>query len=164
MKNFLIFIPLTILYLSFKTTIAPMAPLPDITLLIVMFIPHDKASVRGVFLAFILGYINDVFSGGIIGVSSFSLVAVYALVFATSGRLRFSAITVTVGAAFVLSLVNGILSMFVLRIADVEVVTTRQMALILLGSVITGLFAPVFIRVFIRLKRYADKRLKRGLG
>jgi len=160
MINFLIFLPIAVIYLSFKTTVAPSIPLPDITLLIVLFIAHDRASVDGVFLGFVLGYVNDVFAGGVLGASSFSLVFAYMLVYLASGRLRFTATAVTACAAFVLAVINGTLQTAVLRFADMSVPFGAQM---LLTAIVTGLFAPVFIPFFSRLRSFAAARLKRGV-
>ncbi|MEE8575313.1 MAG: hypothetical protein V3T30_07865, partial [Thermodesulfobacteriota bacterium] len=90
MKDFLIFIPLTALYLAFKSTVLPTLPLFDLPLIIVFFLAYRCPSIHGVFLAFFLGYLDNIFSASIIGSSSFSLVLIYCLTFVAAKRVHFT--------------------------------------------------------------------------
>ena len=60
MKEFLIFLPLTILYLALKSALFPNVPAPDIPLIIIFYMASRKASIEGVLLAFVLGYVEDI--------------------------------------------------------------------------------------------------------
>src|SRR3989304_4815710 len=75
MREFLVFLPLTIAYFALKSTLFAGFPLPDIPLIIVFYMAYRKAAVAGVLSAFAFGYLDDAFSGGIIGTSSFALPA-----------------------------------------------------------------------------------------
>ena len=77
MKEFLLFLPLTIIYLALKSTLFASFPLPDIPLIMVFYLASRKASVEGALFAFVLGYLDDAFSGSVIGASSFALVLIY---------------------------------------------------------------------------------------
>ena len=149
MKNFLIFLPVTILFLSFKSTIAPGLPLPDITVLAVLFMAYERSSVEGVVLSFVLGYVEDVFNGGIIGTTAFSLVFIYAAVHIISRRVHFSNPSVRAALAGTLTLTKGILIWILLSLTDLDVPFLPRM---LLAATVTGLFAPVFIAFFTWLK------------
>ncbi|MBI5599406.1 MAG: rod shape-determining protein MreD [Deltaproteobacteria bacterium] len=145
MKDFLIMLPMTVVYLSFKSVLAPAIPFPDITLLITIFIAYERPSVRGVALSFALGYIEDVFNGGIIGTSSFALVGIFTAVHMLSRRIHFSTASIEALSAAGLGLVKGFLVWFVLRLSDLNVPVIPQM---LLGAFVTGLFAPVILSFF----------------
>ena len=148
MKDFLIFLPLTVVYLSFKTTIAFSFPLPDITLLIVLFAAQRGTSVWGVVLSFVLGYTEDVFGAAVLGSSSFSLVLIFAIVHLASKRVHFLTAPARAVAAGSLSLVRGILTMMVLGMSGIYVAIFPQ---IFLNALVTAAFAPVILPAFLWL-------------
>lgn len=148
MKNFLIYIPVTALYLSFKTTVTPGLPVPDITVLIVFFAASRKPSLDVAILAFTLGYIEDIFAGGVLGSSSFSLVFVFAAVVALLRWLEFSTLPAKVIASAALSLLKGTLTWMVLNLSGLEIGFNPGIALV---AATTGLSAPLFIALLRRI-------------
>ncbi len=150
MKNYIIFLPIAIIYLSLKSTLASTLPLPELTVMITIFIAYEKSSLSAVILCFILGYIDDVFSGGVIGSASFSLVVVYIIVHMISQKVELSTITSKAGVAGALTLLKMILVWVVIRATGFEAPFLFQ---ILLTAIVTGFFAPIIIAVFLWLKR-----------
>jgi len=154
MKNYIIFLPIAIIYLSLKSTLAAALPLPELTVMIAIFIAYEKSSLSAVTLCFILGYIDDVFSGGVIGSSSFSLVIVYVVVHLISQKVELSTITSRAGVAGALTLLKMILVWIIIRATGLE---APFLLPVLLTAIVTGLFAPIIIAVFLRLKRLAGQ-------
>ncbi|VAV82395.1 hypothetical protein MNBD_DELTA01-896 [hydrothermal vent metagenome] len=152
MKNYIIFLPITIIYLSMKSTLASTLPLPELTVMITIFIAYEKSSLDGVILSFILGYIDDVFTGGVIGSSSFSLVLIYIIIHLLTQKVELSTVTSRAGVAAALTLLKMITVWVIIRATGLAVPFSFQ---ILLTAIVTGLFAPVIIVVFLRLKRLA---------
>ncbi|MBI5235203.1 MAG: rod shape-determining protein MreD [Deltaproteobacteria bacterium] len=148
MKEFIIFLPLAALYLAFKSTLFASVPMPDLPLIIVFYSAYRKTSIEGVILAFILGYMDDVMSGGIIGASSFSLIIVYMAVRLIALKVHFSTVATRAGGAASAALLKGVLIGMVLRSAGIHV---SFLGNVLLITAATGVFAPAFITLFTRL-------------
>src|SRR3972149_6873852 len=90
MRKFFIFLAITVIYLSHRTTLLPHLPLPDITLLALFYAATRRPSISTSFLAFTLGYVEDVFLGSIMGSASFGLVAAFMSGGVLPGRGGFS--------------------------------------------------------------------------
>jgi len=143
MRDLLLFIPLVIVYLAFKSTLFSGVPLPELTLLVVFYAAYTRDGAEGAVLAFILGYIEDAFTGGVIGSSSFAMVCVFLVVHVTSRRMHLAAGPgVKAGGAAALSVVKGVLVYLVL---DHAVLGLRPAGDIILQAVITGIFAPALL-------------------
>lgn len=156
MKDSLIFLAISIIYLTFKSTILPAVPTPDIPLIIVFFMAYNGASIKGVILCFIIGYLDDALSGSIIGTTSFTLVFTYAVAHMLSQRIHFTNISTKVFACAGFSLIKGILSFIIWRSVSHEVSFFTQ---VLPQVFITALFAPFIISIFEKYPalRGADK-------
>ncbi len=147
MKDFLIFLAITILYLSFTSTILPSVPTPDIPLIIVFFMAYNSASARGVVLSFIIGYLDDALNGSIMGTTSFTLVFIYAAGYLLSQRMHFSNLSSKVIGCGVASLLKGTLSYIIWRSVNQDVSFFSH---VIPTMIITALFAPFIILIFER--------------
>jgi rod shape-determining protein MreD len=147
MKSFLIYLPLAIAYLSFKSTVAPGAPMPDIPLLMVFFLASTKASAGGVFLSFLLGYMDDIFNSGVVGASSFAFIALFMAVHLLARWVDFSSISARAVSGFILTLVKGALVWALLRPYGIEIGLFSTVP----AAVVTAFFAPVVMSVFRRI-------------
>lgn len=145
MKDFLIFLPITFIYLIIKSTILPSVPIPDVPLLIVFYIACSRASVEGAILSFVMGYVEDTFTAGVFGSTSFSLVFVFLLVHLLSMKMHFNTQFVRAGAASALTVVKGLLSYLLLSLTAFEAPLGARLVLI---AVITGVFAPPLLTAF----------------
>lgn len=155
MKELLIFPPIVILYLTLKTTLFISVPLPDVTLLIVFYMGFRKPSAEGAVMSFALGFLEDALTGGIFGITSFSLVFIFLLLHVIARKVEFSTPLLRAGSAAVLSLVKWILGYAVLRVAAVSIPFTGMAAL---QIIVTGLLAPVAITLLLRLSAYISPR------
>jgi rod shape-determining protein MreD len=148
MKEFIIFLPLAALYLAFKSTLFASVPMPDLPLIIVFYSAYRKTSIEGVILAFILGYMDDVMSGGVIGASSFSLIIVYMAVRLIASMVHYSTVATRAGGAAAAALLKGILIGMVLRSVGIHI---SFIGSVLLIAITTGASAPAFITLLTRL-------------
>jgi hypothetical protein len=55
MRDFLIFLPISLFFLALRSTLFKGFPLPDIPLLIVFYVAYTRPSLEGVVLSFVLG-------------------------------------------------------------------------------------------------------------
>jgi rod shape-determining protein MreD len=147
MKDSLIFLVISIIYLTFKSTILPNVPTPDIPLIIVFFMSYNGASVKGVVLSFIIGYLDDALNGSIIGTTSFTLVFIYAAGHMLSQRMHFANISTKALGCGLAALIKGLLSFIIWKSVSHEVSFITQ---VLPTIFITALFAPFIISIFER--------------
>lgn len=145
MKESLIFLVISIIYLTFKSTIMPTVPIPDIPLIIVFFMAYNNASIKGVILSFIIGYLDDALNGSIMGTTSFTLVFIYAATYVLSQRMHFANISTKVIGCALAALIKGLLSFIIWRSVNQEVSFFTQ---VLPTIFITALFAPFIISLF----------------
>ncbi len=148
MKEFLLFLPLTIIYLALKSTLFTAFPLPDIPLIMVFYLASRKASTEGALTAFVLGYLDDAFSGGIIGSSSFALVVIFLCVHLLSMLVQFTSNTAIAAGAAGAALVKGAAVYYILRYSNVDAYFITH---VVLQSLVTGFFAPPVISGLKRL-------------
>ena len=162
MKDFLTYIVLAIIYLSVKSTITLSFPMPDMLVLIAFHIASRRPSAGGALLVFSLGYMEDVFSGGIIGVSSFAMGITYMGVYIVAHRADFTETKINAIAGVTITLAKGILSFILLRAIDIDINAWFLLHLIPI-ALLTGLFAPVFTAIFDRVDTLLYGRQRKEL-
>lgn len=148
MKEFLVFLPITIVYLALKSTILVNLPLPDLPLIIIFYMAYRKPTIEGALMGFVLGYLDDAFNGGIIGTSSFALVLIFLAMHILAKKVQFSTPAFRAGGVAVVALIKGALTYSVLRFANVGVYFFTHVVLM---SLVTGILAPGIITLFQRL-------------
>lgn len=153
--DFLVYLPLTLLYLAARSTLAPGLPLPDLALAAVFYLAYDRPSLSGVFLAFLLGYMDDVFSGGVIGATSFSLVLAYAAAHLAARKVHFSTAAMQVLGVSVLAAVKGLATYLLLGPSGPDAVS---LVYVVPGAVVTALSAPFLIALFVRIDGLVKSR------
>ena len=90
MKDFLIFIPATIVYLAVKSTIFASFPVPDLPLIMVFYLGYTRPSLEGALLCFVVGYIEDALAGGVTGSTSFALIFIFLCAYFLSRKVQFT--------------------------------------------------------------------------
>ncbi|MBI3399133.1 MAG: rod shape-determining protein MreD [Deltaproteobacteria bacterium] len=112
MKNFLIYLAVALLFLVIESTLfrilLPSLLIPDVILIMTIYLGFHNASIEGVLTTFILGYIADVFSGGIIGLSSFTLILIFLITTGLSKTITLNSMLVKIAGTIFLSIVKGI--------------------------------------------------------
>ncbi|HBG45507.1 MAG TPA: rod shape-determining protein MreD [Deltaproteobacteria bacterium] len=142
MKEFILFLPLTIAYLALKSTLFPGIPLPDVPLIIVFYMAYRKASAEGAISAFALGYLDDAFSGGIIGTSSFALIVIFLAVRYLAWIVQFTTPAIRAAGVFAAALMKGALTYYALKVTDVDVYFFSG---VVLAAMVTAFLAPAVI-------------------
>jgi rod shape-determining protein MreD len=77
--------------LLLQTTLLPLAAIgratPDLLLIMCVYLGLHQHTVGGAVGAFFLGYLQDTFSGSVVGLNAFGMCLVFTLVYLTSRRL-----------------------------------------------------------------------------
>ncbi|MCK4738626.1 MAG: rod shape-determining protein MreD [Deltaproteobacteria bacterium] len=152
MKEFILFIPLTIIYWSFKSTVLPGFPLPDLSLVLVFYLATKRNTLGGVILAFVLGFIDDSFSSALLGTSSFALILVYLLVQVLMQKMHFTRAPIIAMGAFALTLFKGSVMWVLLYYSGISI---SYFYVFVPTAVTTALFTPALtslIEVMQRVK------------
>jgi len=96
--------------LVLQTTVLPHLAVgratPDLLLIICVYVGLRHHSVGGALGAFFLGYLQDAFSGQVVGLNAFGMCLVYAIVYLTSRRLWVDNALSTVVLVFLASVVK----------------------------------------------------------
>lgn len=91
MREGLLISLISMVALVLQTTVLPNLAIgratPDLLLIICVYIGLRHHSVGGALGAFFLGYLQDAFSGQVVGLNAFGMCLVYAIVYLTSRRL-----------------------------------------------------------------------------
>jgi rod shape-determining protein MreD len=153
MKESLLFLPLTVIYLAIKSTLFPAFPAPDLPLIIVFYMAYRKSSFEAVLLGFALGYIEDAFSAGIIGSTSFALIAVFIAVNLFSRKVQFSTPMMRGGGIAVASAVKGLIIYAIIRASHAE---ASFLTTVILQAVVTGATSPAIILFLSRLAAWVS--------
>lgn len=155
MKEFLLFLPLTVIYLALKSTFFAAFPLPDIPLIMVFFLASRKASTEGALTAFVLGYLDDAFSGGVIGSSSFALVVIFLGVHLLSMMVQFTSSAAKGAGAAGAAFVKGAAVYYILRYSNVDAYFITH---VVLQALVTGFFAAPVISALQRMVSFVTPR------
>ncbi len=159
MKDFLIFIPATLVYLAVKSTILASFPVPDLPLIMVFYLGYTRPSLEGALLCFVVGYIEDALAGGVTGSTSFALIFIFLSAYFLSRKVQFTSALIKGLAAFFLTLLKGALVYAVLSPSSIGL-SFRGFAL--LQALFTGLAAPYAIHLLSRLKFLTGPRAFAG--
>lgn len=128
---------------------------PSLLLPLVLFMGvHEYSIVRGVALAFVLGYLLDSFSAAPSGLFTFISVATFLVARGAGVRLAAQTLLTKVALAFSFALVEGVLIVVLTAIFGDDVARPRALAVLVLPhAVSTALVAPVCFRLAERVHR-----------
>ncbi|MFN8543815.1 MAG: rod shape-determining protein MreD [Candidatus Binatia bacterium] len=101
-----------LLGLLLQTTILPSAPglplVPDLALVLAVYLAMFHQGIRGVVGAFLLGYALDTFSGTVLGVNAFALTLVYLAVYMVARTLWTEGGVPAMMVVFLAALLRGV--------------------------------------------------------
>jgi cell shape-determining protein MreD len=122
---------------------------PSLLLPLVVFMGvHEFSIARGAALAFLLGYMLDLFSAAPVGLFTFITVATFVVSRAAGVRLAAQTWLTKIALAFVFGLVEGVLIVVLTAIFGQDVARPRALALLVAPhAVSTALFAPFVFRL-----------------
>jgi rod shape-determining protein MreD len=91
MRAAVLLMTIVIAALLLQTTLLPLTSMgratPDLLLIICVYLGLHQHTVTGAIGAFVLGYLQDAFSGSVVGLNAFAMSLVFTLVYLTSRRL-----------------------------------------------------------------------------
>ncbi|WP_438019522.1 hypothetical protein WMF18_10795 [Sorangium sp. So ce315] len=122
---------------------------PSLLLPLVVFMGvHEYSIARGAALAFLLGYLLDLFVGAPVGLFTFITVATFVVSRAAGVRLAAQTLLTKIALAFVFGLVEGVLIVILTAIFGGDAARPRALALLVAPHAIsTALFAPLVFRL-----------------
>jgi rod shape-determining protein MreD len=90
-RSIALFTLIALLAVVLQTSVLPVVRVgretPDLLLIICVYLGLHQHSMFGAVGAFLLGYLQDAFSGGVIGLNAFGMCLVFTVVYLTSRRL-----------------------------------------------------------------------------
>ena len=111
-----------ILAMLLQTTIFPALPrlpvIPDLVLVLVVYLGLHHQTVGGVAGAFLLGYFLDTFSGTVLGMNAFAMTAVFVAVYLIARRLWTEGGLPIMGLVFFAGCVRALASVFAAMLAE----------------------------------------------
>lgn len=170
MKRLAIYLVTAVFFLIINSTIAaallPVGIFPDFLLILVFNLAlRSKSSasidrrqgVEGVIASFILGLIADIFSGSIIGTTSFGLVCIYVFTHLLSGKMLFDSPLVKIGGVFIMTLTKAGLVYMILRIMLFDSSISFYIYAVP-SAIITAGVSPLLFNILDRVDRFASRR------
>ena len=123
-------------------------PAPSLVLPMVLYMSVGEFSLaRGVSVAFVLGYLTDVFSGGSLGLWTFTLVSIFLLARAAGLKLFLHGVVFQMVLAFVASCVAGVGMMGLLLVFDRRVLAVLPaLGVVASQALATAVCAPLVFR------------------
>lgn len=150
MKKNLSLFGLIFLSLVIQTTIVTNLPhqlaKPDLLLILTVYFGLYSTPLAGAILAFLSGYMMDIFSGSIFGVQTFSKTAIFFLTILIKDRFYVESPLFQAGTIFLFSIIEGFIIISILGMVSPIVNLLHPFFLFIIPqSLITGLVGPFFI-------------------
>jgi rod shape-determining protein MreD len=122
---------------------------PSLLLPLVVFMGvHEYSMARGAALAFLLGYLLDVFAAAPVGLFTFITVATFIVSRLAGVRLAAQTLLTKIALAFVFALIEGILIVVLTALFGGDAARPRSLALLVVPHALsTALFAPLIFRL-----------------
>ena len=155
MKSVLLFSLVAVGALLVQTTVLPQALLgrasPDLLLIICVYLALRRHSVGGALGAFGLGYLQDAFSGSVIGLNAFGTTLVFAVIYLTSRRLWVENTVSRVVAVFLASVVKtSAILVLVASFMSVEGLGSAIARYVITDAVLAAALSPAVFAVLSR--------------
>jgi rod shape-determining protein MreD len=145
-----------------QTTLFSFSPLyllkVDCLLIVTIYLGFYRSPFRGIFLAFVLGNILDVFSGSPAGLFAFMRVLSCSLSKALSRKIFLDGILLQISVVFALSVVDSLAMIMLLRAFQLGI---PDSSIILQGvfrqALVLALLSPLLLRLLRWLEKYPRK-------
>ena len=112
MRSFVALAPAAMVAMLLQTTVFPVVPwlpvMPDLMLVLAVYLGIRHHSVGGAAGAFLLGYFLDTFAGTLLGLQAFALTAAYMAVYLIARHLWMDSGLPVIAVAFVASCVRAL--------------------------------------------------------
>ena len=119
---------------------------PDLLLILIVYCGLYSTPLAGATLAFLSGYMMDIFSGSIFGIHAFSKTAIFFLTILVKDRFYRESHLFQAGAIFSFSIIEGFIIISILGlVSPIENLLPSFFTFIIPKSLITGLVGPFLI-------------------
>ena len=133
-------------------------PPPDVILIVVISFGFQYTLLLGGGLSFLLGILQDVLSGGVLGLNALSKTVVFALTRSIAQRFNFSNMASKIAMVFVGGIVDGLLTTTILLIGGAIHIPGAVLARHLLLQIIcTGLLSPIVLLITPQATDFSEK-------
>ncbi|HYD49799.1 MAG TPA: rod shape-determining protein MreD [Terriglobales bacterium] len=145
----------TIPALLLQTTILPLIAIgnatPDLLLIICVYLGLHLHSIAGAVGAFALGYLQDTFSGGTIGLNAFAMCLVFTVVYLTSRRLWVDNAVSKIVVVFLASLLKTtVILMLVALFVSVKGLGQSMLGYLIPEALLAAVFTPAVFALLAR--------------
>ncbi len=149
MRGYAALILIAFSYLVVESTLVTSLPMPDVMLLLVFYTAVKRPDTTGVVFCFVLGYMEDIFLGGVLGSTSFSFMAVFLAVDFLSRKVHFRSPGVAAITAMALSAIKVFLIYIIMQSINSDIGLSLST---LAGIVLTAVFAPFVMNLLERFE------------
>jgi rod shape-determining protein MreD len=133
-------------------------PPPDVVLIVVISFGFQYTLPLGGGLSFLLGILQDVLSGGVIGLNALSKTVVFALTRSIAQRFYFSNLASKIAMVFLGGIVDGLLVTGILLIGGAIHIPGAALARQLVLQIIcTGLLSPIVLVITPQVTDFSEK-------
>ncbi len=119
MKRVILLLLVGVLFLALQATLLASNPIqrirPDLLLILTLYLGLSSYPISGVILAFILGYLMDLFSGNSFGLYAFSRPLIFSIAQLFRNRVYLESFPSQSLFVFILALVEGLLILILLK-------------------------------------------------
>jgi rod shape-determining protein MreD len=155
MRAGILFALFTIAALLLQTTILPLVSIgratPDLLLIMCVYLGLHQHTVGGAVGAFFLGYLQDTFSGSVLGLNAFGMSLVFAIVYLTSRRLWVDNAISKVVVVFFASLLKTLaIVVLVALFMSVEGLSNSVVRYLFIEAVLAAILSPAIFAVLAR--------------
>lgn len=157
MRAIALFILVALLAVVVQTTILPMTRLgrPDLLLIICVYLGLHQHSLFGAVGAFLLGYLQDAFSGGLIGLNAFGMCLVFTVVYLMSRRLWVDNTVSKVVIVFLASMVKTVAILGLVAVFISEDLWRTIVRYLVFDAALAAIISPAVFAVLSRTQLLA---------
>lgn len=147
--------------LLLQTTLLPLAAVgratPDLLLIICVYLGLHQHTVGGALGAFVLGYLQDTFSGSVAGLNAFAMCLVFTVVYLTSRRLWVDNAVSKVAVVFLASLLKtaAILALVALFMSA-DGLWRTILSYLLIEAVLAAVLSPAVFALLAQTQRLQE--------
>jgi rod shape-determining protein MreD len=152
---------IALLAVVLQTTVLPMVRVgratPDVLLIICVYLGLYQHTALGAVGAFLLGYLQDAFSGGVIGLNAFGMCIVFVTVYITSRRLWVDNVISKLVVVFMASTVKTAAILAVVAVfMSVEGLWRTILSYLLIDAALAAVLSPAVFAVLSRTQLLAQ--------
>lgn len=147
--------------LLLQTTVLPLASIgratPDLLLIMCVYLGLHQHSVGGALGAFLLGYLQDAFSGSVAGLNAFGMSLVFTIVYLTSRRLWVDNAISKIVVVFLSSVLKtaaifGLVALFM----SIEGLWPTMLSYLLVEAVLAAILSPAVFALLAQTEQMTE--------